>query len=75
MPPNEPQWRARGPGMHMTPTRIWVRIYGDAGVLTAEVVAGDSGKRNRSRITKLFVRQGQHWRLAAWHSSPIGAGR
>jgi len=66
------QWRARGPGIHMTPARIWVRMYGDAAVLTAEVVSEDGGKRSRSRITKLFVRQGHHWRLAALHSSPIG---
>jgi len=47
-------------------------MYGDAAVLTAEVVSEDGGKRSRSRITKLFVRQGHHWRLAALHSSPIG---
>jgi ketosteroid isomerase-like protein len=65
------QWRARGPGAHMIPRGIWVRIYGDAAVLTAEVVSG-STDGERSRITKLFVRQGQHWRLAALHSSRIG---
>ena len=40
-------------------------------VLTAEVVSGGP-EGTRSRITKLFVRQGQHWRLAALHSSGIG---
>ena len=65
------QWRARGPGTRMTPQRMWVRVYQNAAILTAEVVAGGAhGKR--SRITKLFVRQGRQWRLAALHSSPIG---
>jgi uncharacterized protein DUF4440 len=64
-------WRARGPGTHMVPSAMWVRVYGDAAVLTAEVGSGRGG--GRSRITKLFVRQGQQWRLAALHSSRIGA--
>jgi hypothetical protein len=34
------QWRARGPGTRMTPRGMWVRLYGDAAVLTAEVVSG-----------------------------------
>jgi len=65
------QWRARGPGTRMTPRGMWVRLYGDAAVLTAEVVSGGPDG-TRSRISKLFVRQGQHWRLAALHSSGIG---
>ena len=65
------QWRARGPGTHMIPRGMWVRIYGDAAVLTAEVVTGGAGGK-RARITKLFVRQGQEWRLAALHSSHSG---
>lgn len=66
------QWRARGPGARMTPRDMWVRVHGDAAVLTAEVVAGDAEGR-RSRITKLFVRQGRQWRLAALHSSGVEA--
>jgi hypothetical protein len=50
---------------------MWVRLCGDAAVLTAEVVSG-SPDGTRSRITKLFVRQGHHWRLTALHSSGIG---
>jgi ketosteroid isomerase-like protein len=64
------QWQARGAGTRMIPRGMWVRVYGDAAVLTAEVVAG-SPPGARSRITKLFVRQGRHWRLAALHSSGI----
>jgi ketosteroid isomerase-like protein len=64
------QWQARGAGTRMIPQGMWVRVYGDAAVLTAEVVAG-SPAATRSRITKLFVRQGRHWRLAALHSSGI----
>lgn len=65
-------WRARGPGTRMVPSAMWVRVYGDAAVLTAEVGVGRGGG-TRSRITKLFVRQGQQWRLAALHTSRIGA--
>jgi ketosteroid isomerase-like protein len=65
------QWRARGTGVSMIPHEMWVRLYGDAAVLTAQVESGSSHRR--SRITKLFVRQGQRWRLAALHSSRIGA--
>jgi uncharacterized protein DUF4440 len=65
-------WRARGPGTHMVPSAMWVRVYGDAAVLTAEVGSGRAGGA-RSRITKLFVRQGQQWQLAALHSSRIAA--
>ena len=63
------QWQARGRGTRMTPRGMWVRVYGDAAVLTAEVSGGAEGTRNR--ITKLFVRQGRQWRLAALHSSRI----
>ena len=61
------EWRARGPGTRMTPRGMWVRVYGDAAVLTAEVVTDGE----RDRITKVFVRQGKEWRLAALHSSRI----
>lgn len=64
------QWRARGPGTKMIPREMWVRVYGDAAVLTAEVVSGGA-QGKRSRITKLFVRLGKQWRLAALHSSGI----
>jgi ketosteroid isomerase-like protein len=65
------QWRGRGAGTQMTPRDMWVRVYGDAAVLTAEVVSGGTAGK-RSRITKLFVRQSRQWRLAALHSSSIG---
>lgn len=68
------QWRARGPGTRMSPRGMWVRLYGDAAVLTAEVGVAGGPDCPRNRITKLFVRQGQHWRLAALHSSCIGDG-
>jgi ketosteroid isomerase-like protein len=63
------RWQARGRAIQMTPRGMWVRVYGDAAVLTAEVIGGAEG--TRSRITKLFVRQGRQWRLAALHSSRI----
>jgi ketosteroid isomerase-like protein len=66
------QWRARGSGSRMAPRGMWVRMYGDAAILTAEVGSGSEGGQ-RSRITKLFVRQGQQWRLAALHGSRVGA--
>ena len=63
-------WRARGAGSVMRPTDLWVRVYGDAAVLTG-VVAGTDTSGPRIRITKTFVRQQGQWRLAALHSSGI----
>ena len=63
-------WRARGAGSVMRPTELWVRVYGDAAVLTG-VVGGADPSGPRSRITKTFVRQQGQWRLAALHSSGI----
>lgn len=65
-------WRARGAGSVMRPTDLWVRVYGDAAVLTG-LVAGADTSGPRSRITKTFVRQQRQWRLAALHSSGISA--
>jgi Domain of unknown function (DUF4440) len=65
-------WRARGAGARMRPTDLWVRVYGDAAVLTG-VVEGADASSPRIRITKTFVRQQGHWRLAALHSSRIEA--
>ena len=63
-------WRARGAGSVMKPTDLWVRVYGDAAVLTG-VVGGADPNSPRSRITKTFVRQRGHWLLAALHGSAI----
>ena len=65
-------WRERGPGALMKPTDLWVRVYGDAAVLTG-VVGGADPSGPRIRITKVFVRQQGHWRLAALHGSAIAA--
>jgi len=56
-------WRARGPSAAIAPTDLWVRVYGDAAVLTA-VLPGTAG-RPGTRITKTFVRQQGRWLLAA----------
>lgn len=63
-------WRAGGAGGLMRPSDLWVRVYGDAAVLTG-VVAGADTSAPRTRITKTFVRQQGQWRLAALHSSGI----
>jgi hypothetical protein len=63
-------WRARGASGPMQPTDLWVRVYGDAAVLTG-VVAGADTSAPRTRITKTFVRQRGQWLLAALHSSDI----
>ena len=65
-------WRARGAGAVIRPTDLWVRVYGDAAVLTG-MVAGADSSGPRLRITKTFVRQQGHWRLAALHSSSTSA--
>lgn len=61
-------WRARGAGSFMRPTDLWVRVYGDAAVLTG-VVGGADTSAPRIRITKTFVRQRGRWLLAALHGS------
>ena len=63
-------WRARGPSGLMRPSELWVRVYGDAAVLTG-IVAGADGSAPRTRITKTFVRREGRWLLAALHSSEI----
>jgi hypothetical protein len=63
-------WRARGAGGVMQPTELWVRVYGDAAVLTG-VVAGADTSAPRTRITKTFVRQQGQWLLVALHGSGI----
>jgi Domain of unknown function (DUF4440) len=63
-------WRSRGPAGLMQPTDLWVRVYGDAAVLTGTVPGGDSSKPG-IRITKTFVRQQGRWLLAALHGSDI----
>jgi hypothetical protein len=66
-------WRGRGPAGSMRPVDLWVRVYGDAAVLTG-VVGGADSTAPRTRITKTFVRQQGRWRLAALHGSAIGPG-
>jgi hypothetical protein len=63
-------WRSRGAAGPMQPTDLWVRVYGDAAVLTGTVSGGDSSKPG-IRITKTFVRQQGRWLLAALHGSDI----
>jgi hypothetical protein len=63
-------WRARGAGGPMQPTDLWVRVYGDAAVLTGAVAGADTSAP-RTRITKTFVRQQGRWLLAALHGSGI----
>jgi hypothetical protein len=63
-------WRARGAGGRMQPLDLWVRVYGDAAVLTGAVAGADT-TGPRIRITKTFVRRQGRWLLAALHSSSI----
>jgi hypothetical protein len=63
-------WRARKPAGPTRPVDLWVRVYGDAAVLTGAIAAGD-GSAPRLRITKTFVRQHRRWLLAALHGSEI----
>lgn len=67
-------WRSRGrarrAGGSAPPTDLWVRVYGDAAVLTG-AVGGVAGGPPRTRITKTFVRQRGRWLLAALHGSAI----
>lgn len=63
-------WRARGTSAPLQPTDLWIRVYGDAAVLTG-VVTGSDTTAPRSRMTKTFVRQRGQWLLAALHSSDI----
>lgn len=63
-------WRTRGAGAAVQPTELWVRVYGDAAVLTG-VVTGANRSGPRARITKTFVRQRGQWLLAALHGSSI----
>lgn len=63
-------WRARGPTGPTWPVDLWVRVYGDAAVLTGAVGGADTSAP-RIRITKTFVRQHGRWLLAALHGSEI----
>jgi len=63
-------WRARGPTGPMKPIDLWVRVYGDAAVLTGAVAGADTNAP-RMRITKTFVRRQGKWLLVALHGSEI----
>lgn len=63
-------WRARGMSGPAHPVDLWVRVYGDAAILTAAIAGADT-TAPRIRITKTFVRQQGQWRLAALHGSDI----
>ena len=63
-------WRARGPTGPTQPVDLWVRVYGDAAVLTGAIAGTETGAP-RIRITKTFVRQHGRWLLAALHGSEI----
>jgi len=63
-------WQARGPTGPAHPLDLWVRVYGDAAVLTGAVAGADTAAPG-IRITKTFVRQQGEWRLAALHGSDI----
>ena len=63
-------WRARRPSSVTQPTELWVRVYGNAAVLTG-VVGGTDPRAPRIRITKTFVREQGRWLLAALHGSEI----
>ena len=67
-------WRVQGAGVHLVPTDMWVRVYGDAAILTAIVSSGSAQRPRRGRITKTFIRQNGQWLLAALHSSLIPEG-
>ena len=63
-------WRARGVGGTMRPVDLWVRVYGDAAILTGAVGGADTSAPG-TRITKTFVRRQGRWLLAALHGSRI----
>jgi hypothetical protein len=63
-------WRARGPTGPTHPVDLWVRVYGDAAVLTGAIAGADTSAP-RTRITKTFVRQHGRWLLAALHGSEV----
>lgn len=67
-------WRARGPTGPTQPVDLWVRVYGDAAVLTGAIAGADTSAP-RIRITKTFVRQRGRWLLAALHGSEIPGRR
>jgi hypothetical protein len=63
-------WRARGSTGPTQPVDLWVRVYGDAAILTGAIADADPSAP-RIRITKTFVRQRGRWLLAALHGSEI----
>ena len=62
-------WRSRGATGPMQPVDLWVRVYGDAAVLTGAVAGADTDAPT-IRITKTFVRRDGRWLLAALRVRP-----
>jgi hypothetical protein len=63
-------WRARAASGPAHPVELWVRVYGDAAVLTGAVAGADT-TAPRLRITKTFVRKDGKWLLAALAGTSI----
>ena len=57
---------------------VRLRIYGDAAVATGRQTQQGTFQGHdiagQFRVTQVFVRQGERWRLAALHLSPIAGG-
>ena len=64
-------WRAQAPTGPTRPVDLWVRVYGDAAVLTGAIAGAADTSALRLRITKTFVRQHGRWLLAALHGSEV----
>jgi ketosteroid isomerase-like protein len=76
------QWLGRyRSGAFVTHSLSWtdvaVRDYGDAavaiGVLEQEAAFQGQPSNGRFRVTQVLVRDGEDWRIAGLHYSPIGA--
>lgn len=52
-----------------------LRNYGAAavntGLVTMQVKAGEQRFRFRARFTSVYVKQGEHWQMAAWQSTRL----
>ncbi|MCL4708436.1 DUF4440 domain-containing protein [bacterium] len=52
-----------------------LRNYGAAavntGLVTMQVKAGEKRLRFQARFTSVYVKQGEHWQMAAWQSTRL----